>query len=121
VPNHLQETEVGKPLPCLNAGSGNLFGLGGAVEQALLIPQAWVWGGAEPRARVIVSLVSLGRPVLYGGLSSLLGVALLSGSTSYIFRCFFVCLFLVLSVGLFHALLVIPVLLSLIGGNRPRH
>lgn len=114
-------TGVGKPLPCLNAGRGEMCGLAGAVERTLNIPETWVWGGAEPRARVIVSLVSLGRPVLYGGLSSLLGVALLSGSTSYIFRCFFVCLFLVLSVGLFHALLVIPVLLSLIGGKRERH
>ncbi|XP_018422992.1 PREDICTED: patched domain-containing protein 3-like [Nanorana parkeri] len=65
--------------------------------------------------RVKDALHSLGYPVVQGGLSTILGVIVLSTSQSYIFRTFFKIIFLVIAFGMLHGLVVLPVLLALFG------
>lgn len=54
-------------------------------------------------------------PVLNGGISTLLGVVLLAASKSYIFESFFKIMLLVIIFGMAHAVLFLPVVLSVIG------
>uniref|UniRef100_A0A3B4TQ02 Patched domain-containing protein 3 n=1 Tax=Seriola dumerili TaxID=41447 RepID=A0A3B4TQ02_SERDU len=61
------------------------------------------------------ALAHLGYPILQGALSTVLGVVVLSVSGSYIFRTFFKVVFLVVTFGLLHGLVFIPVFLTLIG------
>lgn len=63
------------------------------------------------------ALGRLGPPVLQGALSTVLGVVLLSLSGSYIFRTFFKIVLLVVTFGLIHGLVFIPVFLSLLGAR----
>lgn len=56
-----------------------------------------------------------GCPVLQGALSTVVGVLVLSMSGSYIFRTFFKVVFLVVTFGLLHGLVFIPVCLTLVG------
>ncbi|XP_040210229.1 patched domain-containing protein 3-like [Rana temporaria] len=71
--------------------------------------------------RVIEALHSLGYPILQGGLSTILGVIVLSTSESYIFRTFFKIIFLVITFGMLHGLVFLPVFLTLFGncGHKP--
>lgn len=61
------------------------------------------------------ALARLGYPILQGALSTVLGVVVLSMSGSYIFRTFFKIVFLVITFGLLHGLVFIPVFLTLFG------
>ncbi|CAJ1071676.1 patched domain-containing protein 3 [Xyrichtys novacula] len=61
------------------------------------------------------ALAHLGYPILQGALSTILGVVVLSTSGSYIFRTFFKIVFLVITFGLLHGLVFIPVFLTLSG------
>ncbi|XP_041659540.1 patched domain-containing protein 3 [Cheilinus undulatus] len=61
------------------------------------------------------ALARLGHPILQGALSTILGVLVLFVSGSYIFRTFFKIMFLVISFGLLHGLVFIPVFLTLGG------
>ncbi|KAM5158310.1 patched domain-containing protein 3-like [Mantella aurantiaca] len=65
--------------------------------------------------RVIEALHSLGYPILQGGISTILGVIVLSTSESYIFRTFFKIIFLVIAFGMLHGLVILPVMLALFG------
>ena len=57
----------------------------------------------------------VGPAVFNGGLSTLLAFILLSTSQSYVFLSFFKIFFLICVFGLFHGLLVLPVLLATLG------
>ncbi|XP_033837835.1 patched domain-containing protein 3 [Periophthalmus magnuspinnatus] len=70
---------------------------------------------SDANKRAIDSLAQLGFPILQGALSTILGVVVLSMSGSYIFRTFFKIVFLVISFGLVHGLVFLPVFLSLVG------
>ncbi|XP_029380562.1 patched domain-containing protein 3 [Echeneis naucrates] len=65
--------------------------------------------------KAVDALAHLGYPILQGALSTVLGVAVLSLSMSYIFRTFFKVVFLVVAFGLLHGLVFIPVFLTLFG------
>ncbi|KAJ0059120.1 hypothetical protein NL108_008538 [Boleophthalmus pectinirostris] len=70
---------------------------------------------SDANKKAIDSLAHLGFPILQGALSTILGVVVLSMSGSYIFRTFFKIVFLVISFGLVHGLVFLPVFLSLVG------
>lgn len=61
------------------------------------------------------ALARLGYPIMQGALSTILGVVVLCASGSYIFRTFFKIVFLVITFGLIHGLVFIPVFLTLLG------
>ena len=66
----------------------------------------------DPRERVRDAMGCLGTPVVQAALSTILGVSILSTSDSYIFRTFFKLVLLVMTFGFFHAMFLLPVLLS---------
>ncbi|XP_067326443.1 patched domain-containing protein 3-like [Anolis sagrei] len=65
--------------------------------------------------KAVDALYHLGYPVLQGAVSTVLGVAVLSMATTYIFRTFFKIMFLVILFGAAHGLIFIPVFLTLFG------
>lgn len=94
-----------------NAGS-----IAGQKSVALRWQDEPCFGGDMRHERAISALKNMGRPVFQGGLSSLLGLALLyAGASSYIFEVFAQLLGAVIILGLLHAVFVLPVLLATIG------
>ena len=69
----------------------------------------------SPANRMKQALQHLGLPILQGGVSTILGVCVLAFSNSYIFRTFFKLVFLVMIFGLLHAMIFLPVILTIIG------
>ncbi len=70
---------------------------------------------SDVNEKAIDALVRLGYPIVQGAMSTILGVVVLSMSGSYIFRTFFKIVFLVITFGLLHGLVFIPVFLTLFG------
>ena len=71
--------------------------------------------GDNRDSRVRATLYNIGPAVLNGGITTTLAFILLAGSRSHVFSSFFKIFFLVVTFGLFHGLIVLPVLLSLVG------
>jgi Patched family len=67
---------------------------------------------------VVEVMTRMGPAVLNGGLSTILAFILLSTSDTYIFLSFFKIFFLICLFGLYHGLIVLPVVLSLVGPLR---
>ena len=65
--------------------------------------------------RVVQTLTNIGPAVLNGGISTFLAFILLAGSKSHVFTSFFKIFFLVVTFGLYHGLVFLPVVLSLVG------
>ncbi|XP_011338785.1 NPC1-like intracellular cholesterol transporter 1 isoform X2 [Ooceraea biroi] len=65
--------------------------------------------------RVLVAVRHIGAAVVYGAGSTLLAISMLAFSTSYVFTAFFRIFFLVIVFGLWHGLVLLPVVLSTIG------
>lgn len=70
---------------------------------------------SDVNEKAMDALARLGCPILQGALSTILGVVVLCMSGSYIFRTFFKIVFLVITFGLIHGLVFIPVFLTLFG------
>merc|ERR1711974_371292 len=67
------------------------------------------------KERSIGALVNMGPAVLNGGVSTTIAFILLAPSQSHVFSTFFKIFFLVVVFGLFHGLVLQPVLLALLG------
>ena len=63
------------------------------------------------------ALGTAGTPILQGALSTILAVTVFSTSTRYMFTTFFKVLFLMMTFGVFHAMAVLPVVLSIFNRN----
>ena len=74
-----------------------------------------VKGGNDKDARATESLADIGSSVLNGALSTLLAVAILFLSKSYVFRTLATQFALTVVLGVAHGLILLPVLLSLFG------
>ena len=71
-----------------------------------------------PADRIKMSLYALGIPILQGATSTIIGVLGLAFAQSYLFVTFFKMIFLVIMLGMFHGMILLPVVLSLLGpGN----
>ena len=68
----------------------------------------------SPKQAARMALGQLGTPIIQGALSTLLAVSVLAFSVSYIFRTFCKIVSLVMIFGFFHAMVLLPVLLSMI-------
>merc|ERR1712038_475283 len=66
------------------------------------------------------ALAEMGGAVFNGGFSTFLAFVMLSTSRSYVYKTFFEMFALVLACGLFHGLIFLPVVLSLIGPQEKR-
>ncbi|KPJ02850.1 Patched domain-containing protein 3 [Papilio xuthus] len=70
--------------------------------------------------RAFATVTSIGTAVLLGGGSTLLSLSLLGASKAYTFQSFFKIFLLVILFGLFHGLVFLPVILSLVGPDAYR-
>ena len=67
------------------------------------------------RERAIRALGSLGPPLFHGGFSTFLAISVLAFAKSYVFRIFFRMFLLIIGLGMFHGVVMVPQLLSLFG------
>lgn len=96
--------------------------VGFSVDFSAHVAYAFVSGdGKDVNQRAGDALARLGYPVMQGALSTVLGVVVLSTSSSYIFRTFFKIVFLVVTLGLMHGLVFIPVFMTLLGACGKCH
>ena len=91
--------------------------IGLCVDYSAHIAHAFTVESGSRNERMKKALVNIGPAVLNGGISTFLSFVLLCASKSVIFLTFFKIFFLVVLFGLFHGLLVLPVVLSLVGSN----
>ncbi|CAH1799201.1 unnamed protein product [Owenia fusiformis] len=90
--------------------------IGFSVDYSAHIAYHFVISDAKTKnLKAISALHSLGLPIAQGAISTVLGVAVLSGANTYIFRTFFKTMFLVITFGFYHGLFVLPVFLSIVG------
>ena len=90
--------------------------IGFSVDFSAHISYAYLSGrGLSADDRLREALHSLGLPILQGGISTIIGVGILAVAPSYIFLTFFKTNFLVITFGMLHGMLLLPVLLSLLG------
>ncbi|XP_071943753.1 patched domain-containing protein 3-like [Antedon mediterranea] len=88
--------------------------IGFSVDFSAHIAYAFsVANGSTNNDRAKEAFYALGMPIAQGACSTLLGIVVLTSSDVYIFRTFFKTLFLVMTLGVFHSLFVLPVLLML--------
>merc|ERR1712154_750557 len=96
-----------------------VIAIGLAVDYSAHVGEAFVLSKETTKAnRVTDSLYRVGSSVFNGAFSTFLAVVAMSNSQTYVFRVFFKQFFLVTSMGLFHGLIVLPVLLSWFGPDR---
>ncbi|XP_072364511.1 patched domain-containing protein 3-like [Scyliorhinus torazame] len=87
--------------------------IGFSVDFTAHISYAFVSSDNESvNERSIDALYNLGYPILQGALSTIIGVAALSMAASYIFRTFFKIIFLVITVGVIHGVVLMPVFMT---------
>lgn len=70
---------------------------------------------APRTTRALIAVRHIGAAVAYGAGSTLFAVSMLAFSTSYVFIAFFKIFFLVILFGVWHGLIMLPVVLSIIG------
>jgi len=99
-------------ISCVNI----VLAIGLCVDYSVHIGHAYLVsesGDREERARQAVA--SIGPAVFNGGFTTFLALVLLGASSSHVFQSFFKVFVLTVLFGLFHGLLLFPVLLSLLG------
>lgn len=96
-----------------------IISVGFCVDFTVHISHAFMTAtGKNRNERVMAALEKVGVPILNGAFSSILGILMLAFASSYIFKSFFKTMLLVIVLGLFHSLLLLPVVLSFIGPRR---
>jgi len=74
--------------------------------------------GENPTERIKNTLDSIGVSVINGGISTLLAVFVISFTDSYVFRVFFRSWLCIVTFGIAHGLILLPILLSWIGPSQ---
>lgn len=93
-----------------------VIAIGLAVDYSAHVGEAFVLSkGTTKSKRVTEALYRVGASVFNGAFSTFLAVVAMSNSQTYVFRVFFKQFFLVTLMGVFHGLVVLPVLLSWFG------
>lgn len=78
-------------------------------------------GKGDRNKRAFKACMRVGLPIFNSAFSTIIGVCLLGASRTYIFLTFFKSILILMSLGLLNSLIFLPVLLSVIGPNWPRH
>eukprot|EP00090_Calanus_glacialis_P022071 TRINITY_DN34049_c0_g1_i2.p1 TRINITY_DN34049_c0_g1~~TRINITY_DN34049_c0_g1_i2.p1 ORF type:complete len:564 (-),score=121.57 TRINITY_DN34049_c0_g1_i2:171-1631(-) len=92
-----------------------VIAVGLCVDFSVHIAHRFLATPGDRLQRVVNTLTKIGPAVLNGGFSTLLAFILLSTSQSYIFLSFFKIFFLICVFGLYHGLIVLPVMLAVAG------
>merc|ERR1719370_423997 len=98
-------------ISCINI----VLAIGLCVDYSVHICHAFLVAKGSKSERAVSAVESIGPAVLNGGVTTFLALVLLSGSTSHTFLTFFKVFVLTVVFGLFHGLVLLPVLLSLVG------
>ncbi|XP_048862074.1 patched domain-containing protein 3 [Brienomyrus brachyistius] len=95
--------------------------IGFSVDFSAHISYAFVSSSkSSANEKAVEALFALGYPIVQGAISTILGVVVLSASSSYIFRTFFKIMFLVITFGMVHGIMFIPVFMTFFGCcNKP--
>ncbi|EZA53730.1 hypothetical protein DMN91_007862 [Ooceraea biroi] len=91
-----------------------------AVDYAAHIGLEFIRSSGSRQERAITTICVIGPAVLNGGLSTFIAFVLLGFSQAYVFMTFFKLFTSVVLFGLFHGLLFLPVILSLLGPAERR-
>lgn len=95
--------------------------VGLSVDYAAHVAHAFLNSHGEDRSsRALIAVRHIGAAVLYGAGSTLLAQSLMAFSESYVFQTFWKIFLLVIFFGLWHGLLLLPVILSTIGPSSLR-
>ncbi|KAF2346973.1 Protein patched/dispatched [Trinorchestia longiramus] len=94
-----------------------VLAIGLCVDYAAHVGHVFMTCGGSRDARARHTLARIGPAVLNGGFSTFMAFCFLAYSDSHVFKTFFKVFFGVCLYGLFHGLVFLPVLLSLIGPN----
>lgn len=89
--------------------------IGLAIDYSAHVAHAFMVEEGTRNDRVQKALRHIGPAVLNGGFSTFLAFVMLATSTSHVFKIFFKIFFLIVVLGLYHGLVFLPVVLSLIG------
>lgn len=96
-----------------------IMSIGFSIDFTAHICHGYMISDGETRGkRVKQAIDKTGAPIFHGAVSSILGIIVLVGAKSYIFRTFAAVMSFVLLFGIAHALLLLPVVLSWIGPGR---
>ncbi|KAL6734683.1 hypothetical protein Aduo_005197 [Ancylostoma duodenale] len=92
-----------------------ILSIGFSIEFSAHITHGFVSneGNLTPKERCIDSMEKLAWPVVHGSMSTILGVTVLAFINSYMVLVFFKTIFLVLIIGVFHALVLLPIVLAI--------
>lgn len=85
------------------------------VAHAFLVAPSRNDKDTDRQHRAIIAVRHIGAAVMYGAGSTLLALSLLMFSKAYVFQVFFKTFLLVILFGLWHGLVMLPVMLSTIG------
>jgi len=92
-----------------------LVGVGLCIDYSVHIARTFMVHRGTQDERAHRTITSIGPAVIKGGLGSIISILLLVFADSYFFSTFFKVLLATILLGLFHALVFLPVALSLIG------
>ena len=92
-----------------------IISIGLCIDFSAHIAHAFMANDGDKNERMRLALQQIGPAVFNGGLSTFICICLLGLSDTYIFISFFKVFTLVIIFGLFHGLIMLPILLSLIG------
>jgi len=92
-----------------------IIAIGLCVDYSVHICHAFLTVSGTKKERAHAAMVDMGPAVLNGGVSTLIAFILLLSSDSHVFSSFFKIFLLVVLFGVWHGLILLPVLLSLVG------
>lgn len=99
-----------------------VMAVGFTVDYSCHVTHAYLISSEEtPERRVVDAMRSMGLSVLKGGLSTLTGIIVLSLSDSKLFILFFKMMFSIVLLGLYHGMIVLPVLLTVFCRTKSIH
>jgi len=96
---------------CINI----VISVGLCVDYSVHIGHAYIVASGSRKEKTIKSLETIGLAVFNGGVTTFLALTMCAGSTSHTFVTFFKVFLLTVLFGLYHGLILLPVLLSLCG------
>jgi predicted RND superfamily exporter protein len=97
-------------------GINLILALGLTVDYSAHICHAFTQAIADTaEERVCIAFSRVGTSVFNGGMTTFVGIFALSIATTYVFQNFFICFLLIISLGLYFGMVVLPVVLLYVG------
>jgi predicted RND superfamily exporter protein len=97
-----------------------LICVGLAVDYAAHIAHCFKESSGNAEERAMKSLTRIGPSVFHALISTVLAIIVIGFSKSYIFKVFFKVIFLVTTIAGSHGLMLLPALLSVVGGTNDK-